>query len=581
MQATHFTNNMQKVMPPVAVNLNNREIKKIIFDYKTFTIPPHFKMLQKFKTSYFFSFKLSLIGLFFSLFLLVFSGFAQDAPNPARGLQTGASYSVSDIETVNMTNGNLMINIPLASLAKGRGSVGNSISLMYNSKLYDNKVQELLNSRGQMTSQNTIAESGSGGWKYATNNYFLEAVGRFDDLTGFDCNDGNAGMVKFSIKVQMNMPDGSKKEFRPTNFTDNYNDGYYDVMPSGYKTHTCNSGPTLLTSSGMTYYSVDGSYTKLVVDYNGNVGRGEANPWTMYLADGSKVRHESSGFVRVIDRNGNYIQGLTDNFGRSISLQYNAAPDEDHIKMQGVGGEELLWKVKWKEVLVSIQYQTTSANGKAFPGGTSNQTFNLWQRVVDRITLPVQLGNLFYEFHYNAENNIGFGELSSITMPSGATASYGYKGDAGLFLTTDFILKNSISGKTLTYLEEYDGSSNSRTDNWIYSIGNSFGTGFPLKKYSSLTAPDGRVSTNYFVAPESGHEKNSLVYLTMDGQGNRIDKIWALSRPPGSNSTYQINPYVKTEFTTIPDANGNPLLTKITDYTTDPNGNITETREYD
>ena len=56
---------------------------------------------------------------------------------PDRGVKAGNSYSISDIENVNLTNGNLMLNIPLASLP-GRGSgPGVKVSLRYDSKLWD------------------------------------------------------------------------------------------------------------------------------------------------------------------------------------------------------------------------------------------------------------------------------------------------------------------------------------------------------------------------------------------------------------------------------------------------------------
>ena len=77
----------------------------------------------------------TLILLTTVIFSLTANSFAQNPPaNPQRGYQPGSSHSISDIEAINTTNGNLMMNIPLVSLPKGRGEVGESISLMYNSK---------------------------------------------------------------------------------------------------------------------------------------------------------------------------------------------------------------------------------------------------------------------------------------------------------------------------------------------------------------------------------------------------------------------------------------------------------------
>src|SRR5688500_6026028 len=97
----------------------------------------------------------------------------EEHKNPARGFQPGASYALSDIETINTTNGNLMFNIPLVSLPKGRGEVGRSISLTYNSKLYDTSVEELLDDSNDFTDQNMLVLSQRGGWNYSTNDYYL------------------------------------------------------------------------------------------------------------------------------------------------------------------------------------------------------------------------------------------------------------------------------------------------------------------------------------------------------------------------------------------------------------------------
>src|SRR5258707_15199100 len=64
---------------------------------------------------------------------------AQDR-SPARGFQAGNSYALSQIEQVNLTNGNLMMNFPIASLPAGAGgSPGASVTLQYNSKIWDSK----------------------------------------------------------------------------------------------------------------------------------------------------------------------------------------------------------------------------------------------------------------------------------------------------------------------------------------------------------------------------------------------------------------------------------------------------------
>lgn len=65
---------------------------------------------------------------------------AQDGSNK-RGFTPGNSFSIGDIETINTTNGNLMLRFPMASLPAGRNGLSAGINLYYNSKLYDSETQ--------------------------------------------------------------------------------------------------------------------------------------------------------------------------------------------------------------------------------------------------------------------------------------------------------------------------------------------------------------------------------------------------------------------------------------------------------
>jgi len=506
---------------------------------------------------------------------------AQDEiKNPARGFQPGSAYSISDIENINTTNGNLTLTIPLVKLPKGRGDVGQGISLIYNSKLYDTSVEELQNHSGQISDQNMLVRSDDAGWRYAVNSAMLLVVGRFDEAPAIPCDGtaGGTGKNAYLWKVQLLMPDGSRKEFRPTSYSDLYNDGFFNISPNGYLMHACPTGgnpsATLQTSGPMVYYSTDGSYTRLVIDHNNNGDvRGTYNSWTMYLPDGGRMTGGVGINTVMYDRNNNYIQGTADVFGRSISVQPNASPNEDHVFMSGVNGEQLMWKVTWRTITVSKTYETTAAaSGRGRGNGTSTQTLSQSFRVVDRITLPTQLGDLYYEFGYNSEPGgaNGFGEVSHIRLPSGAVCDYQWT--TPIPGNTGAVLRNFPSQKTLSYLAEYDGSPTPVSDVWKYDIDT---TG------SIITQPDGRLTAEYHGDTSYENLMSGLTYMTVGSDGMITEKIWAFNRPTGANTTANINAYVKTEFTTIPDSSGNPALTAIKDFTVDPNGNQVQIKEYD
>lgn len=62
---------------------------------------------------------------------------AQQDQTPARGFSPNGSYALTDLETINTANGDMMLRIPLASLPPARGGLAARLFLIYNSKLWD------------------------------------------------------------------------------------------------------------------------------------------------------------------------------------------------------------------------------------------------------------------------------------------------------------------------------------------------------------------------------------------------------------------------------------------------------------
>jgi hypothetical protein len=58
---------------------------------------------------------------------------------PKRGFNPGNSFALSDFESINMSNGNMMMHFPLASLPAGRGGLAGAINLLYNNKYYNSR----------------------------------------------------------------------------------------------------------------------------------------------------------------------------------------------------------------------------------------------------------------------------------------------------------------------------------------------------------------------------------------------------------------------------------------------------------
>ena len=200
--------------------------------------------------------------------------------------------------------------------------------------------------------------------------------------------------------------------------------------------------------------------------------------------------------------------------------------------------------------------------------------------VVDQVTPPSQSGLSPYTFGYNAPNDpappgpsYGYGELSSITLPSGAQSTYAYLKDGQDNLFWKDIQRNYPRTKNLTYNQEYDGSSTPVTETWTYGVTPTTG---------SVTAPDGGVISEIHGNTAGSTTESGLTYSTQYPDGKLVEQLWLQNKTYGFTSTQMgINPVVKTQFTSIKDALGNLSKTAIKDFNYDKNGNVTRVAEYD
>lgn len=552
----------------------------------------------------------------FVIFVSFTSVSAQKSKIVEGGIVNGVPYASTDFENINLTNGNLNLSFPLASL-QGRGSSGFTYSLHYNSKLWQAMSNPVYGQNGQITYQDFLGGTEEGGWE-DLGWYQLSVRNR---NAGMDAPTGNicqgplaiAWRLAYRWKVELKAPDGSKIEFRPTGYSDippggtAADGGYFNVHPDGRVstlTGNCTPVDTPPTNTPTTYYSSDGSGMRLTFSNNETAA---GYVWELSMPDGSKVVQTSNG-QRIIDRNSNYVEtatitlpdgsqapGWIDQVGRYIARKKNSSANEDTYYQQGFNGELLTWKVKWKTVYVYRNYTTSCNTCGNQRGPVINTTAQMDFHVVERIELPTQLGGLVYLFDYYAKDvddnavSPGWGEVKSVTTPTTAKVTYGYILThfdplveyteilpEEINLTTNQILERvgTIRDKKLNYTEQYDGATQAREYSWGYATSR---TG------SSVTAPDGGVSAQSFWDIVNDIQKGGQVYKVTNPNGTIVERIWRNNFPAGFNygSGGRLNPYVKTEFTTIPDASGNPSLTAIKDFNYDKNGNLLSVAEYD
>ena len=417
-------------------------------------------------------------------------------------------------------------------------------------------------------------------------------------------------------KVKVVYPDGAEREFRPAGHNDILGDGYFNVNPhtgekrdvvvtcigtdvDGNPVCGCNTGSVGTAPNPLTYFSTDGTYTRLVIT------RGSG--WTLSFPDGSRVVSNSGGHNSIAsffyDRNNNFLTrgnvtlptgevvgGLVDQFGRYVAITANSEARESYIYSLGFNNQSLKWTVKWKTIFVLRNYRTTAASTGRTRGNTSDQTYQGTFDVVDRITLPPQLGSLSYVFSYNAPDyvdgtpepttpSVGWGEVSGITLPSGAQASYQYSQDSTTRPSVRFVLDGHLRRKTLTYQAQYDGELTPVSEAWAYSVG---------RTSSSIRGPDGGLTTFTFKDTTLGTATAGQVFKETYPSGEVLERDWQPNKAPtsvassGFNSEpVSINFYVKTEFRSIPDVAGNLAWTAIKAFNYDKNGNVTRVAEYD
>jgi RHS repeat-associated protein len=556
--------------------------------------------------------------LLISIVMLTFA--ASFAQQIERGFKSANTYAATGLEVVNTTNGNMMLNIPVASLPAGRGtSPGYTVNLQYNSKLWDShqateddgEPGENSNSYYSFT---TLGLSDRGGWRLSQA-YVLQVSDRLNFETPDVCHlNDPVSHLDFRWKVEMEMPDGSVKTFYPETGrgygTGMGSDGYANIDYNGVKyiatqgqlpgSGICTTSVSTqsISTSGMTYITMDGSRLKLYVPYQPSVQPILRN-WKLYFPNGTVVENyppdNSAVAQRLTDRNGNYIEHIEnkiiDQLGRYI--EFTSDTNGDYIvRVKGVGGEAVETRIRWGTEWVQKKYTKSTALNA--PSYNRYETVSTSIQTVEKIIFPTQLGTQSIDFEYNGsatqpgtnQYSEGWGEIKRITLPTGAKSEYDYAevGQGEEENTAENILERFASSKDLIYTEQYDNQSVLRTDTWLYNVS---------KTANGMTSPSGAVNSEYLSNNQYiSTWDNGMSYKSVNPDGSLVERIWAYNLPysvsggtpnvPGGFAGVgSANAYVKTEFTTVSDSSGNPSLTAIKDYKYDKNGNVLEIKEYD
>ncbi len=536
------------------------------------------------------------------------------AARPDRGVVPNGSYSISDIEKINLQNGNLNLEIPLASLPPIAGDkLGWTLKAHYNSKLWNMNRVELIGERSDLSLVPYVVDtpelSDLGGWRIS-GQYEIEirdARSEFDyQLPPVEDEPDYSLMNNYNwYKVVLRTPDGAEHELRPMDHSPfggvrTFMYSYYSASP--------------YTHGTMRYYSFDGSHIYATVTAQNN--------WTVILPDGTKVIQTTDGIQRLQDTNGNKIKIFTngtgthyqdEQTGREIRYLYDPAGNG------GKGQGRVYYKtVTGVEKQITINFDVTTVTGQVYPvkdwipGQFSaspcprHSELNTDVPVISEIILPETETGIVrkFDFDYNSDSSEsatnshvrfscndplasytrdaskGWGSLSEMTTPSGAVIDYSYLLDSPspfghLPPFSDDIAGESIKTKTLS-------DSSTTLGAWTYNI-NSF------NGVTTVTNPDGSTVTEnqYLHSPAFGftHGKAGLVYRSV-APFVRTDRHWVDMTFSGASTNsaggpVSFNSVVDKEYTTLLDSAGNFLKMSAKAFQFDYNGNLIQTTEYD
>lgn len=165
------------------------------------------------------------------LFLLFSAASAQTAAaRPDRGVMPNSSYSVSDIENISLQNGNVNLQIPLASLPPiAGGKLSWTLKANYNSKLWN-----LIRTEGWGRDANNqwheyvmdeVQESELAGW-HISDRYGIDIRPAQADFNyaippdGYIPYNEQQLLINYNwYKVVITTPDGAEHELRPIDYS--------------------------------------------------------------------------------------------------------------------------------------------------------------------------------------------------------------------------------------------------------------------------------------------------------------------------------------------------------------------------
>jgi hypothetical protein len=289
---------------------------------------------------------------------------------------------------------------------------------------------------------------------------------------------------------------------------------------------------------------------------------------------------------------------MTDDVGRQINVIHvlgsGGGDVQDVIQQVGANNSTLSWTVNWGSTTGQLTYQGCFTQ-TCLPGSAY---------AVSSIVFPADASGFAskYSFSYNTS---GWGQLNSVTLPSGASVNYCYQFDtvtnlspnpcSGLTTLNEYPLappRNPILRKIVNWCDESDQPGPvvppascpvSQTQYvWNYAFPYNPNTGSATT--SSVTGPDGGTTTTVFnditTVPTTPSPVAGLVTSIAYPDGSTVAQGWSKNAPYETTigTNYSVaNPFIASQTRTLAGASA----TATNSFVYDNNGNLLTEYESD
>ena len=504
------------------------------------------------------------------------SASAQDSPNLENGLKAYGSYDETAVDTVNLSNGNLILHVPLPfSYAQRGGKLGAAYYLVQNSKSW--QVQWLSTQTGPFYF-----------WAYGWRGLVSTALTATNALsfqrTFVTTSNGNNVVTDQDSGYFLQTWDGATHQL--TNVGGNvFETGTVGDLGGGFRMVASNP-------------DASGTYTTFVVtDRSGNVYSGnnfaDVAPCTHVTTGGvggttTITCQQITGFSTETDANGNYLSGAVgsyslggvDTLGRTESPTGSASASTagcvSSLPISGAYTENFVGPTGTTEQVKmcfgSLTFQTEFGQPSV---AESQSTASGGVKAIEPLVDMVLPNGTQWTFNYDS-----YGNITSVGLPTGGSISYTWTTNTYPDCSgTNTLRSRAVASRTLT-----DGTT-SHTWNYNWSVVQSNGTLINI-----VTDPLGNDTVHTFTPTSAGCYFYETTTASYSGSHTTGQLLRTVTMTPGilpttivttDNVSGQVTQTLKTFVPQIGTNSPSGLLTVQKDYDWGPGAPGALLREVD